>query len=118
MLKRLLFQSIKRAHPKSECSNDCLFSIYTYKNLKDVYQVSSLNNPQEKFTPLVSFNSNKDSDPFSVVENEYIHSHLFIEAKALFAVLTGVTHWNNYEIGSVFQVRRIPMYMMKICRNI
>ena len=33
---------------------------------------------------------------------------LFIESKALFAVLTGITHWNNYEIGSVFQVRRYP----------
>ena len=108
LLKRLLFQSIKRAHPKSECRKDCFYSIYTYKNLKDVYLISSLTNPQDKYLPLISFNCNKDSDPLSAVENEYIHSHLFIEAKALFAVLTGVTHWNNYEIGSVFQVRRIP----------
>ena len=30
------------------------------------------------------------------------------ESKALFAVLTGITHWNNYEVGSVYQVRRYP----------
>lgn len=33
---------------------------------------------------------------------------MFIETKALFAVLTGSSHWNKYEVGSVKQVRRIP----------
>ena len=23
-------------------------------------------------------------------------------------MLTGITHWNNYEVGSVYQVRRVP----------
>ena len=47
-------------------------------------------------------------NPFEIPESIKVHSHVFIESKALFAVLTGLTHWNNYEVGSVYQVRRLP----------
>ena len=47
--------------------------------------------------PLITFNCNKNSDAREVAIKPTCHSHLFIESKALFAVLTGVSHWNNYE---------------------
>ena len=92
-------------------SNDvycCFYSIYTYSNPKELNNIWSSIRPQENRNPIITFNCNKDANPFDESPKKVIHSHLFIESKALFAVLTGVTHWNNYEIGSVFQVRRVP----------
>ena len=64
--------------------------------------------PYEAFEPLITFNCQKDANPFDTNLESKIHAHLFIESKALFAVLTGISHWNNFEVGSVFQVRRVP----------
>ena len=108
LLKRLLIQSIKRAHNKSECTSNFWYSIYTYDNSNEIKDIWSTSKPQESYTPIVTFNCQKYADPFDLNNTCLIHSHIFIESKALFAVLTGITHWNNYEVGSVFQVRRIP----------
>tara|TARA_B100000579_G_scaffold125174_1_gene100867 strand:- start:473 stop:1798 length:1326 start_codon:yes stop_codon:yes gene_type:complete len=108
LLKRLLFQSLKRAHSKSECTSNLLYSIYPYDDPKEINEIWSTNKPYEKTTPIITFNCKKDCNPLKDIEESVIHSHIFIESKALFAVLTGVTHWNNYEVGSVFQVRRVP----------
>ena len=108
LLKRLLFQSIKRAHSKSEAFSNYLFSIYTYDDPLEINNIFSTSNPKEKSTPLITFNCNRDRNPIKDIHESLIHSHIFIESKALFAVLTGMTHWNNYEVGSVYQVRRCP----------
>ncbi len=108
LLKRLLLQSIKRAHAKSECTSNCIYSIYTYDDPKNIKVIWSSIKPYEGKTPIITFNCRKDSNPLKVTGECRIHAHLFIESKALFAVLTGITHWNNYEVGSVFQVRRVP----------
>ena len=87
---------------------NCLFSFYVFDSPDELLSILEKLNPEEHFKSIITFNCNKDLDPFDIKEKNVVHSHIFIESKALFAVLTGITHWNNYEIGSVFQVRRYP----------
>lgn len=108
LLKRLLLRSIGNAHPRSECDRDCFWSIYPYDAPSGLIDLWSQKEPWKFFEPLATFNCNKNSDPKETTGTPFCHSHLFIESKALFAVLTGISHWNNYEVGSVFQVRRVP----------
>ncbi len=108
LLKRLLLQSLKRAHLKSECLEDMYYSIYPYDDVNELEKIWKCLKPQDNYKPILTFNCNKNKNFFDLNEDPSIHSHLFIESKALFSVLTGLTHWNNYEIGSVFQVRRVP----------
>jgi hypothetical protein len=109
LLKRLLFKSVQNAHAKSECVEDCLWTIYPYSNPSELISVLNAERPWEQHKSIITFNCNKNSDPIRDINCKAMcHSHMFIEAKALFAALTGITHWNNYEVGSVKQVRRIP----------
>ena len=108
LLKRLIIKSIQRAHLKSNCITNCVFSIYSYDEPNQLKEILNSKYPYEERNPLITFNCNKLLNPFDVDLVKEIHSHLFIESKALFAVLTGITHWNNYEVGSVYQVRRVP----------
>ena len=108
LLKRLLYKSVSNAHPRSECDQDCLWSIYAYDSPSFIVDLWSHQEPWRLIEPLITFNCNKNSDARVIANEPVCHSHLFIESKALFAVLTGVSHWNNYEVGSVFQVRRVP----------
>tara|TARA_B100001250_G_scaffold412904_1_gene445391 strand:+ start:1878 stop:3200 length:1323 start_codon:yes stop_codon:yes gene_type:complete len=108
ILKRLCISSIKRAHLKSECNENCFWSIYIFENSNYLDELWEHKNPELVYEPLLTFNCNKNKNPLYINIKPKIHSHLFIESKALFCVLTGITHWNNYEVGSVFQVRRIP----------
>ena len=108
LLKRLLIQAIKKAHLKSQCNFDCCYSIYPYPNPEELNEIWSTSKPQDFRKPIITFNCNKDANPFNQISKKIIHSHIFIESKALFAVLTGISHWNNYEVGSAFQVRRFP----------
>ncbi len=108
LLKRLLIKSIFNAHNKSECEINCFFSIYVYDTPDELEEIWNVLKPQEIYEPLITFNCNKNEEPLKICHKSIIHSHIFLEKKALFAVLTGITHWNNYEFGSVFQVRRVP----------
>jgi UDP-MurNAc hydroxylase len=109
LLKRLLFKAIQNAHEKSECIQDCLWTIYAYDNPSELLDILNNLTPWKDFAGLITFNCNKFSNPLADLKSEAnCHAHMFIEKKALFAVLTGVTHWNNYEVGSVKQVRRVP----------
>ena len=107
-LKRLMIQSIKRAHLKSECEKNYFYTIYVYDQPDELIKILNNLKPQDHYEPIITFNCNKNKDPFDTEVTEEIHSHIFIESKALFSVLTGLSHWNNYEIGSVYQVRRYP----------
>ena len=108
LLKRILLQSLKRAHVKSECFEDMYYSIYAYDDFNELEKIWKMLKPQDNYQPILTFNCNKNKNFLDLKKDSSIHSHIFIESKALFAVLTGLTHWNNYEIGSVFQVRRVP----------
>ena len=113
LLKRLLLKSINNAHLRSECDKDCYWSIYSYDNPSQLIDILSKEKPWEMFEPILTFNCNKNCDPKQIKNIPFCHSRMFIESKALFAVLTGITHWNNFEIGSVFQVRREPDIYVK-----
>ena len=91
------------------------YSIYIYDDPKELQKIWNHIKPQENYSSLLSFNCNKSKSFLDIKNDPLIHSHLFIESKALFAVLTGVTHWNNYEIGSIFQVRRSQTGMILPC---
>ena len=108
LLKRLINTSIKRAHKKSECVDNLWYSFYIYEKEDEFNKILNYTRPQDHLDPLITFNCNKNTHPFDFKDNNIVHSHIFIESKALFAVLTGISHWNNYEVGSVFQVRRYP----------
>ena len=106
LLKRLLTKSVLNAHPKSEASLDLHWSIYIYPSTINFDEVLRDCNLVSDF--LMSFNCNSNSSPFDLNSTPAIHCSMYIDAKALFAVLTGICHWNNYEVGSVFSVRRTP----------
>ena len=108
LLLRLLSSSLKRAHSKSECSRNCLWSIYVLDNPSDILGIWMSQEPWTSLTPLKTFNCNNKVDHGMVDIPPDIHSHMFIERKALFCALTGISHWNNYAGGSVYQVRRVP----------
>lgn len=108
LLKRLLRKGIANAHSRSECPEDCYWSIYAYDSPSQLNEIWSYKNPWNHFEPLTTFNCNRNKDWNDTSNTPKTHCHMFIESKALFAVLTGITHWNNYEVGSVFQVRRVP----------
>jgi hypothetical protein len=106
LLKRLLIQGVRRAHIKSECETDCIYSFNIIHDQYDHYVVAE--DPVRCSEFLLEFNCNHSSDPFAPVASPVVRSEIYIERKALFAVLTGVCHWNNYEVGSVFFTRREP----------
>lgn len=106
LLRRLLVQAVLRAHSKSECKEDFIWSFHVFIDNADLFDVAE--RPYNYSLPLLSVNCNHFSQPFQECLNPVIKSDLFISRKALFAVLTGLCHWNNYEVGSVFFVRRIP----------
>jgi UDP-MurNAc hydroxylase len=109
LLKRLIVKAVQNAHAKSECIQDCLWTIHPYRNPSELIYILNAEKPWEDYNAIITFNCNKNSNPLKDVNcNAICHSHMFIETKALFAALTGITHWNNYEVGSVKQVRRIP----------
>ena len=108
LLKRIIVQCIKRAHNKSQCESNYFYSIYPYDDKNTLSHIWSLKKPYKNIEPIITFNCCKDKNPFDLNVKSEIHAHLFIESKALFAVLTGISHWNNFEVGSVFQIRRIP----------
>ena len=108
VLVRLLRQSVLRAHKKSECGIHGMYSIYAMEDEDSLMGFWEKEDPCLFYSPLLTFNCNASCDPFEIPSDIDIHSHVFISRKALFAVLTGLTHWNNYEVGSIFQVRRKP----------
>lgn len=63
LIKRLLFRSLKNAHPKSECDFDCLWTIYHYDQPSRLLSILSTESPWEYCDELITFNCNKHSDP-------------------------------------------------------
>ena len=109
LLKRILIQSLDRAHHFSKCTEDRLWHIHIYKSSSKDF-ASKLDDPYSNSKLILSFNTNSQRSPLDIPDLVLSDSHLFIDSKALLAVLLRLTHWNNYEIGSVYQVRRHPDY--------
>lgn len=108
LLRRLLAKALINAHKRSKCIVDCFWSIYIYSNASELYKIWSTRTPWLLYDALATFNCNSARSVTEISCEPHCHAHMFIEDKALFAVLTGVTHWNNYEVGSILQVRRFP----------
>lgn len=108
ILIRLLRNSVLRAHKKSECIINGIYSFYVIDSEDELMDFWKKKEPWLFYDQLITFNCNAACNPFDIPEDIDIHAHVFISRRALFAVLTGLAHWNNYEVGSIFQVRRKP----------
>ena len=109
ILSRLLLKAATAARQKSPlCTKDLVFTFFVYDRAISVQSVASLENPQSLCQKIASINLNHQVDLTDCARPAYVSSDIFISRKALFLALTGVTHWNNYEVGSVLQVRRSP----------
>jgi UDP-MurNAc hydroxylase len=94
-LKRLLASAASNAKKKSECNFDYYFLIH-------------LPNDQAAL-----INANKDSESnLKFIDSSSImpepRSEIKIDYRYLFGLLVTVFHWNNAEVGSQYQTRRIP----------
>ena len=106
ILRRLLFQAASRAHQKSECNTDCVWCFHVFSDEVPLSDVAE--KPYTHSVLILEVNCNIKSKPFDACLDPDIKSDLFISRKALFSVLTGLCHWNNFEVGSAFFVRRNP----------
>lgn len=93
-LKRLLVSATSNAVTKSECDDDYFYTI----NLPNGnYAVINANKNSSKS---IFFTENIDELPQS-------YSEIIIDPRYLFGLLTHIYHWNNAEIGSQYNIRRI-----------
>jgi len=111
-LLRLLRNAICNAHAKSECTSDCIWRIYNCIDLTHQITTFDAHTFASSSPPLIEFNCNKDSNPLEISSSPIVTCSMFIDNKALFCALVGLTHWNNYEVGSVFNVRRYPDFFV------
>lgn len=107
LLERLLLRALPRAHKFSQCTVDRLWHINVYETSPPDYSLM-IHDPQSYSQLILSFNTNSTKNPLDICPNPVSESYLYIDKKALLAVLLRLTHWNNYEIGSVYQIRRYP----------
>ena len=105
ILKRLLIQAILRAHNKSECTKNCIINFNVFSEGISIENLAE--KPYDNSVHILEVNCNQKCKPFQKCNEAEITSDIFISRKALFAVLTGLCHWNNYS-GSVYFVRRYP----------
>ncbi len=94
-IKRLLAIAVKNALSRSECESDYFFCIRLHT--KDF----ALINANKKSKESIKFIPEIESLPTP-------RSEIIIDMRYLFGLLTHVYHWNNAEIGSQFETRRIP----------
>lgn len=94
-LKRLLLAAARRACERSECAVDYYFVIDLPN---DELAILNANKTAEK---QVAFGRRGDALPEP-------RSEIRIDPRYLFGLLTNVYHWNNAEVGSQYQTRRVP----------
>ena len=94
-LKRLLFSATRNAVSKSECNEDYYFCIRL---------------PGEQFA-VINANRNQFESLSFAEENALLptpRSEIIIDPRYLFGLLTNIYHWNNAEVGSQYDTRRVP----------
>jgi UDP-MurNAc hydroxylase len=94
-LKRLLVSATRNAITKSECEEDYYFCINLPNNQ------CAIINANKKASNNISFIDSASNLPTP-------HSQILIDARYLFGLLTNVYHWNNAEVGSQYNTRRLP----------
>jgi UDP-MurNAc hydroxylase len=94
-IKRLLVAAARRASEKSECETDYFFVIALPNN---EMAIINANKAPER---LIRFAKNISDLPEP-------RSEIYIDPRYLFGLLANVYHWNNAEVGSQYNTRRIP----------
>ena len=100
----LLNKALPRARKKSECAEDYFFA----------FELSS--------GQMAVLNANRDGDSGvqMIDSSERLpepRSEISIDLRYLFGLLTGLFHWNNAEVGSQFQTRRVPDQFSREAQN-
>lgn len=107
-LKSLCSLALDYAHNRSECEIDCIWNVFIMTEGIEVGDIISSKDPRQISSPLVRFNVNRLRHYSETNVATLVVCDMFIEPKAFIAAILGVCHWNNYEIGSVYHVRRKP----------
>jgi len=94
-IKRLLSQAARRAVEKSECMEDYFF-VFRLPSAERIV----INANRAAISPIAFL---KAPDPLPEPRSE-----IEIDIRYLFGLLTNVYHWNNAEVGSQFNTRRVP----------
>jgi UDP-MurNAc hydroxylase len=94
-IERLLFIASQKAIIKSECNEDYFFCIHLPK------EKVAIINANKNTSKNIYFENNNNTLPFP-------RSEIFIDTRYLFGLLTHIYHWNNAEVGSLFETRRFP----------
>jgi hypothetical protein len=98
-LKRLLGIASRNALAKSECDEDYFFCIELPSAEFAVI------NANKNAGQALSFQKQKSELPFP-------RSEIYIDPRYLFGLLTHIHHWNNADVGSLFNVRRFPDFFI------
>ena len=94
-IKRLLVAAARRASEKSECEIDYFFVISLPNNEIAIINANKI--PER----LITFAKNTSDLPEP-------RSEIHIDPRYLFGLLANVYHWNNAEVGSQYNTRRMP----------
>ena len=97
-LKRLLISAAHNANRRSECDEDYYFCF----NLPNGQ--CAIINANKNVTTQISFAEIGSTLPTP-------NSQILIDPRYLFGLLTHVYHWNNAEVGSQYNTRRVPNVM-------
>ena len=96
--KRMLIPSYETAIKRSEVKNDYYFLIEAVNSVNEAPKFLLNSNPAN---PLMY-----EFDEASEIPQPY--SHIRIDYRYLFGLLTGIYHWDNAEIGSHYRTLRHP----------
>ena len=96
--KRMLIPSYERAIKRSPVTNDYYFLIEAVNSVNEAPKFLLNSNPAN---PLMH-----EFDESSDIPQPY--SHIRIDYRYLFGLLTGIYHWDNAEIGSHYRTLRHP----------
>jgi UDP-MurNAc hydroxylase len=94
-LKRLLAAAARKAIERSECDEDYFFAVHLPAD-----EVALINARPGAERPIAF-------QPAGAPLPEP-RSELFVDPRYLFGLLTYVYHWNNAEVGSQYDTRRVP----------
>jgi len=100
-IHRLLKSAYFRAHDRSECNTPYFFFIQT-RSGEDGWLMSADRNSKY-------FERMRESEAVEVaLARSASLSRLTIDYRLLFGLITGIYHWNNAEVGSLYRTSRLP----------
>lgn len=100
-IHRLLKSAYLRAHDKSECDTPYYFFIQTHSG--EAGWLMSADRNIKYFEPM----GESEAMEIALARSASL-SRLTIDYRLLFGLITGIYHWNNAEVGSQYQTRRVP----------